>query len=234
MFYEDVVLKEGDTVDTLAVAYGHNGWPAVWNDRHNASLVARRGRPEQLQAGDTLMVPIPWRVTTKTLVPEFNGAGLTLERDGGPGSRVVWAQTVYPHNQPAPGVFLFCVDACTPDDDLPFYWTEDDLKNDRFRRKRFSDRPYRDPPSTALGTTRWRAIVSMAVVTGQRVTVFGLLVWGFDLTPSGDVTTVGPRAATALEGLAHLGVLHLGKGTGPFPFALGGWTFRLPPVAPTK
>lgn len=57
-----------------------------------------------------------------------------------------------------------------------------------------------------------RAIVSAAVVTRKRVTVFGSAAWGFDIDSTGTVRHAGPRAAVGEELRGHLALL--GKGTG--------------------
>jgi hypothetical protein len=230
MFYEDVKLVKGDTVWDLAIAYGYKGpdWKKIWDDPKNKALTSRRGRPESLAIGDVLMIPIPWKVISKTLNVEARGVGFTVKRDGEKGSRLRWAQTVYQHNQAVAGTSPFCVDACPPDDNDPFYWTSAELTADPTRRKTFIDHPKRSPPSAAKGTTKWRAVLSIAVVTGKRVTVFESLVWGFDMTTANTITKVGPRAAKANEVTGHVTLLQKGKGTGPDNFGKAGWTFRKP------
>src|SRR5262245_17111275 len=126
MFYEDVKVKAGETVSGLAAAYGHSSaeWGKVWNDPKNHLLMLKRGRPEHLQVGDVVMIPIPWRLTIKSLNVEARGVGFEAKRTGSNGKRLSWTQTVYRHNQPiGPNPNPFCVDACTPDDNLPVYWT---------------------------------------------------------------------------------------------------------------
>lgn len=233
MFYEDVKLVSGDTVWQLAIAYGYKGpeWTKIWNDPKNAALVAKRGKPEKLQVGDVLMIPIPWKVISKSLVAEAHGAGFEMKRDGEAGKRLGFVQTVYRHNQPiGPNPNPFCVDACTPDDNLPFYWTEKEIKDDPSLRTTFIDHPSRNNPTVGMGTTKWRAVVSISVQTEKRVTVWDSWVWGFDLTPAGAVSTIGPRAATAHEIEGHMNLLRKGVGTSPDSFSKQGWTFRRPPA----
>jgi hypothetical protein len=174
-------------------------------------------------------VEIPWKTVTRTLTTHANGATYEATRDGGAGTRLSWVQTVYQSNQPIGGTNTFCVDACPPDDNLPFYWTDAELVAKPERRKKFSDSPSRPAPSAAAGDTKWRAVLSLAVVTGKRITVFDSYVWGFDMTPANAVTTVGPRAATDGEVAGHLNLLKNGVGTGAGSFTVQGWTFRLPP-----
>ncbi|HTK29626.1 MAG TPA: hypothetical protein VL309_08755 [Vicinamibacterales bacterium] len=231
MFYEDVKVKAGESVSRLAVAYGYlaHDYSRVWNDPKNATLVRSRRVPERLQPGDVIVVPIPWRVTHKTLTVEGSGVGIEVKRSGARGTRLSWVQTVYRHNQPiGPNPAPFCVDACTPDDSLPFYWTNAEIAADPTLRQKFVDHPSRSAPSAAQGTTRWRAIVSIAVMTDKRVTVYDSLVWGFDMTPANAITKVGPRAATAQELAGHLHLLKVGKGTRSASFHALGWTFRVP------
>lgn len=232
MYYEDVKVKRGETASGLAVAYGYNGveWRRIWDDPKNHTLVRKRVKPEHLQVDDILSVPIPWKVNSRTLNVEASGVGFTVTRDGGGGSRLAWVQTVYRDNQPiGPNPSPFCVDACTPDDNLPFYWTEAELKKDPTRRKTFIDHPSRPAPSAPLGTTRWRAIVSIAVQTDKRITVYDSNVWGFDETPGSAITKIGPRAPTPLETTGHLTLLRNGLGTAKDTFGKQGWTFRSPP-----
>ena len=123
MFYEDVQVERGETVSGLGAAYGYkpSEWQKIWKDPRNAALIAKRKVPEQLQIGDTLMVKIPWTVVSKSLTKKADGGQMEAERDGELGKRLTWVQTVYRHNQPiGPNPNPFCVDACTPDDDLPF------------------------------------------------------------------------------------------------------------------
>jgi hypothetical protein len=228
MFYEEVQPRSADTVSALAVAYGYKvtDWPRIWNDPRNARLVGERVKPEALRLMDVLHVPIPWRITSKSLVARQRGGELIAERDGEPGERLAWAQTVYQHNQPLAGTTAFCVDGCPADDDLPFYWTTDEVGGDPGLRKRFADYSVRNPPTAAQGTTRWRAVLSLAVATGRRVTIWNSLVWGWDMTPAGRITVVAPRAATETEIAGHLNLLRNGRGTGPQSFSGSGWTFR--------
>jgi hypothetical protein len=232
MYYEAVTVKKGETISGLGVDYGFKGgdWRKIWEDPKNAALRNNRGVPERLQIGDAVQIPIPWRVIHRHLIAEARGAGFTVTRNGGKGLRLSWVQTVYRANQPiGPNPSPFCVDACTPDDNLPFYWTDAEIKANPDLRKTFQDHPSRPNPTAAIGTTRWRAIVSIAVVTEKRVTVYDSSVWGFDLTPAGTVTKVGPRAPTAVEVSGHLNLLRKGVGTGAGTFKAQGWTFRTPP-----
>jgi hypothetical protein len=114
-------------------------------------------------------------------------------------------------------------------DDLPFYDPDANLTAHPDWRKRFEDHPSRNPPTADIGTTHWRAVLSIAVVTGKRVTVYDTTVWGWDMTPAGVVTPVGPRDATRHEVTGHLRLLRLGTGSGPLSFGAAGWTFRRAP-----
>ena len=232
MFYEDVVITLGDTIARLGSDYGYRShdWNFVWQDQKNTSLRAKRNAPINVQPGDVLSIPIPWRVVKKHLTPESDGADIVLERDGGLGRQLSWVQTVYRHNQPVgPNPSPFCVDGCVPDDNLPFYWTDAEVLQNPERRRQFHDYSSRDRPSVAMGTTKWRAVVSLAVVTKKRVTIWNSLVWGWNMTPTGMVTGIGPRAASETECFGHLNLLRNGVGTGPLTFGKAGWTFRSPP-----
>lgn len=231
MFYEDVEVERGDTVSKLAVAYGYKvtEWQKVWNDPRNAGLVGIRRVPEKLELGDVLHVPIPWTIISHVVTSESRGASMAAERDGELGERLTWVQTVYQHNQPVAGTGSFCVDGCPADDHLPFYWTNAELGVDPGLRRRFSDYSQRNAPSAAQGATRWRAVLSLAVVTKRRVTVWDSMVWGWDMTPANNIKAVGPRSATGSEIAGHLNLLHRGRGTGPLSFGKVGWTFRTAP-----
>lgn len=227
MFFEDVAVTNGQTAEKLVSAYGHSERKArsIWALPENRALA--RGDLTTLKPGDIFNVPIPWRLTVKVFRVESRGVSFELARDGGRGSRLSWVQTVYRHNQPiGPNPRAFCVDACTPDDDLPFYWTDAEVASEPNLRRWFMDSPSRNPPSAAAGPTRWRAVVSAATVTGKRVTVFGSTTWGFNMDPSGAVRHIGPRAAVGEELTGHLHLLANGVGTRGISFSRQGWSFR--------
>ena len=239
MFYEDYKIKRGDTLWNLAGAYGYRNqdWKKIWDDPANAGLVAKRKKPELCRPGDLLMIPIPWTVQTWSLAarttpdptggPTLYGAEMDMERDGELGKQLTFVQTVYRHNQPiGPNPNPFCVDGCIPDDELPFYYTNAELSSVPNRRKHFNDHSRRPAPSAATGTTKWRAVVSVAVVTEKRVSIWDSTVWGWDLTPAASVSIIGPRDATDFEISGHLQLLKTGLGTGPLDFGKLGWTFR--------
>jgi len=228
MYYEDVKVQSAETVSGLALAYGYSAsdWKKIWEDPKNRQLINRRQKPERLRVGDVLHVAIPWKMTKKTHTIHAAGSSLAVTRSGKRGERLRWAQTVYQHNQAIGKTSTFCVDGCPADDADPFYWTAAELAGDPSLRQTFSDKPSRGAPTKAAGTTRWRAVLSIAVVTGKRVTVFDSIVWGFNVTPAGVYSKVGPRAATSTEVKGHLNLLTKGKGTGGGAFKTAGWTFR--------
>jgi len=228
MYCEDVRLKHGDTISGLAKAYAYKetDWRKIWDDPRNVTLVGMRKAPEHVRPGDLLQIPIPWKVTSKSLTPETDGASLVMVRDGELGERISWVQTVYQHNQPVAGTTPFCVDGCPADDADPFYYTAQELTDDPARRKRFSDHSSRGAPTAKLGTTKWRAVVSLCVVTDKRVTVYKSHVWGWNMTTANAITAVGPREATGPEMMGHINLLRKGVGKGPVTFKDSGWTFR--------
>jgi hypothetical protein len=228
MFYEDVTIEPGDTLGALALAYGHKGrdWTKIWSDPKNKSLVEKRKDPRFIRPGDILQIQIPWMLTHEMVAARSDGAEVTLERNGELGTRLCWVQTVDQGNQPEFGTVEFCVDGCPADDDLPFYYTNVENARDPGRRKRFHDYSNRSAPHVANGTTQWRGTTSLAAVTGQRVTVWNTIVWGWDREPSGNVNIVGPSDAGAVTVLSHLVMLATGRGTGPIAFGAAGWTFR--------
>jgi hypothetical protein len=227
MYHEDVRLKHGETVAGLATEYAYKpaDWKKIWLDTHNAGLVCKRKDPAKVQAGDLLYVPIPWKLVTKTTTLEVDGASVVLERDGELGQRVTFVQPVYQHNQPVAGTTAFCVDGCPADDNEPFYYTAAELTDVPNRHKRFSDHSSRNSPTVAKETTKWRAVVSLAVATDKRVTVYKSYVWGWNMTPANVIATVGPREATGPEIMGHINLLRKGVGK-TIDFKTAGWTFR--------
>ena len=228
MFYENVKTQMGESFDQLIQAYGHklSDSHRIWHNKNNAVLASLRKKPLNLQVGDVVLIPIPWHVTKKNLGSTARGAYMTAERDGELGERLGWVQTVYQHNQPVLGTAPHCVDGCPADDNLPFYWTATEIAASPNRRKYFEDYSQRSVPSAAQGTTRWRAILSLAVVTQQRVTVWDSLVWGWNMTPANLITIIGPRPASPHESDGHRNLLRTGRGTGPLAFGKAGWVFR--------
>lgn len=227
MYYEDVRLKLGDTISELGIEYGYKAtdFNKIWKDPKNATLVKLRKDPEHVRPGDLLYIPIPWKAITKHITAETDGASLILERNGELGERLTFVQTVYQHNQPLADTTAFCVDGCPGDDDEPFYWTADELTGDPNLRKRFTDHSSRSAPSVAQGTTKWRAVVSLAVVTERRITVYQSFVWGWNMTPANEISTVGPREASGPEIMGRINLLRKGKGK-TVDVKTDGWTFR--------
>lgn len=229
MFYEDVTVARGETLTTIGTAYGYKAADVanIWSDKKNGALVAKRKDAAHIAEGDVLFIPIPWEVQTANLIATADGAEFESERDGELGKQLTWVQTVYQSNQPIGATTVNCVDACPADDDLPFYYTDAELIADANRRKRFYDAPSRgNRPTKKMGTTHWRGILSLAVVTKKRVTIWDSQVWGFDMPPAGIISVVGPRNATVREINGHLQLLQKGVGTGPVDFSGAGWTFR--------
>lgn len=259
MYYEDVAIKKGDTLSGLAAAYGYKAsqWRTIWNDPKNAKLKALRNKPELIQPGDNLLIPINWRVinTTMTHVQGNSRVSFSATRDGEDGRNIRWAQTVDRSNQPfgeAPyGRPRLVVDPSSPpDDNKPFYFTDLELQQDPSRRNTFRDTPFRDAPEEEtwfpvydwaraflgrpVGTTQWRAMLSIAIVTDKRVTVTDTHYWGFDKDPKGTVTKIPARKASGGEIAEHLDIMRKGFGLKDLPgtkafFKDMGWTFRLPP-----
>jgi len=230
MHYEDLKIKPGDTLSKIAQKYGYDAlnWKKIWEDPKNVALIASRGAPEKIEQNDVLFVPIPWKVTARILIKNVapNNVTCRISRDGKKGSQIRWVQTVNRSNQPFGIPARFCVDPCGPPDDSdPFYWTTAEITADPALRKEFSDTPRRPAPAVALGTTSWRAIISLAVVTEKRVTILESLYWGFNITPGNVVSKIGPRLATALEIQGHLNLLKKGSGTAG-TFRANGWSFR--------
>ncbi len=229
MHYEEVKIKSGDTIGQLIKRYGHSSskWKVFWADQKNNSIRKKRGTPEKIQPNDIFNIPIPWTMRSKSVTKNASGKAVTCRvgRDGQRGALIRWVQTVDQSNQPIGTSSQKCVDACPPDDTAPFYWTAGELIADPTLRQNFSDVPSRNAPSILKGTTKWRAILSLAVVTEKRVTILSSIYWGFNITPAGVVARIGPRNASAIETNNHLELLRKGSGTGG-TFSSAGWTFR--------
>ena len=69
MYYEEVALKAGETLYKLTLAYGHDGtaWTGIWADPKNSKLKALRLKPEKLQVGDIIRIPIKWKIMVATI-----------------------------------------------------------------------------------------------------------------------------------------------------------------------
>jgi len=246
VYYEDVTLKAGDTVYELVKKYGHPGsdWSTIWNNIKNKPLREKRGEPRSLQVGDVLHIPIDWKILNTTMVFVLANTRVKFEatRSGKKGTNIRWVQTVDRHNQPfgqAPyGKPRYVVDPSSPpDDNEPFYFTAAELTADPNRRTTFSDTPGRAAPVAPLGTTKWRAMLSVAVVSDKRVTILDTHFWGFDIDNAGTVSKVPGRKAAVGEVQDHLRLLKDGFGLGPTnaagtkaDFKDMGWTFRMPPA----
>ncbi len=72
-------VVKGDTVALIAKKYGHSDWKAVWNAKENKPLVSKRGKPENIQPGDALVIP-PNDKDQKAV--EVKVAALYRARDG--------------------------------------------------------------------------------------------------------------------------------------------------------
>ncbi len=51
-------LKKNDTLDALASKYKYKNWKQIWMAKENAKLRKKRSKPEQLQAGDMVYMPV--------------------------------------------------------------------------------------------------------------------------------------------------------------------------------
>lgn len=229
LFYEDVKIKSGETIIGLLAEYGFdpNDWREIWNDAKNNNLRTKRKLSTNIRSGDTLYIPIKWRITSKTLNSATSSFRMVARRNGHEGGRIDWVQTVYGHNQPNFGTMkvfpAFSVDLPT-DDNTPFYWTQKEY-DDGQRRNLMSDRPFRNPPTVAQGTTTWRAVTSLCVVTNKRVSIWDTFVWGINFQPNGTNVAYPIRPATQDEINGHLNLLRKKTGLNNVTFTNLGWTF---------
>ncbi|MDX2248682.1 MAG: hypothetical protein SF052_17990 [Bacteroidia bacterium] len=228
LFYEPVKINYGETIIGLAAEYGFdpNDWREIWNDPMNAKLVERRKLSTKIRKGDIIHIPIKWRIAQKTLNPSKGSFLLEAKRTGREGGRLDWVQTVYGHNQPLfrGGPFpAFSVDLPT-EDDTPFYWTHKEYDNGTVRTE-ISDRPNRPAPTPQQGTTKWRAVTSLCVVTGKRVSIWNTFVWGIDFEVTGSNKPYPIRPATKDEINGHLNLLRKKSGKSGRSFTSMGWVF---------
>jgi len=227
MVYDEIVIKNGDIISQLANDYGYktSEWEQVWNHPLNSSLRTQRGSPTQIMSGDKVIIPLPWKITSKIMTPTLDKKfRIDVKRDGTKGKNLKWVQTVFGDNQPLLPPSPFSVD--WPDDDEPFYWTEAEIMNDPSLRSHFSDKPSRNAP---IGrSTHWRGVLSLCSVSGKRVSIFETIVWGVNFGTNGVNTKYQPRPATDYEIEGHLRLLSIGKGKTQ-TFKSLGWTFRRAP-----
>ncbi|MEO6834210.1 MAG: hypothetical protein ABI169_18525 [Chitinophagaceae bacterium] len=227
MLFDDVFLKPGISLSRIAKSYGYADWQwrKIWDDPRNATLVAKRKKPEKLLAGDKIYVPIPWRITSSTMaeIPHQKGHfEIRAKRSGKLGENVKWLQTVFGDNQPQFPPSSYSVDLPTDDND-PFYWTAAEEKAHPDYLTEFYDAPFRNPPKDR--TTTWRAVLSIGVITEKRVSILDAIVWGVNFKKDGTNSFYKPRPATDLEISGHILLLKNGKGK-TSTFKAAGWTFR--------
>lgn len=227
MVFEEVKLKSGDTLSQVANDYGYNlwDWKDVWEHDVNSGLKNKRIKPENLKSGDKVIIPLPWKITSKNLTTYGHGNrfGVRVKRGGVKGKNLRWVQTVFQDNQPIGFTDSFCADACPGDDDDPFYYTSGEISSDPNRRSSFFDSPWR--PAPVDRTTAWRAVLSICSVSESRVSIFESIVWGVDFGKNGINQKYLPRAATAHEVSGHIRLLKIGQGKTK-SFKNGGWSFR--------
>lgn len=88
---------------------------------------------------------------------------------------------------------------CKADDLLPFYWTEDDLKNGN--GPGFSDKPQNPKPATGRVWTQF--VLALAEVTDKHVHHLVAIFWGYDRMADGEVRAAAIRLPTTAEMKAH-------------------------------
>ena len=77
MVYEKIEIKSGNTLSQVANDYGYNlwDWKRIWEHHGNSNLKRERTKPENLKAGDIIVVPLPWKIISKKLTPHTKGHG---------------------------------------------------------------------------------------------------------------------------------------------------------------
>ena len=231
MVFEEVIIKSGDSISKIANNYGYHlwDWQKVWEHPSNAALKRLRDKPEKIKVGDKLIIPLPWKMTSKSLTPFVQAHGektfsIKAKRDGVKGRNLKWVQTVFQNNQSIGATSTFYADAC-PDNDST-YNTSMKLASDPNRKNSFFDAPWRYPAKD--DATAWYTILSLCSVTDYRVSIFESIVWGIDFGKSGLTTNYIPRLATPYEVSGHLKRLQIGKGISK-SFRNGSWMFREAP-----
>ena len=230
MFFEEIEIKSGDTIPQIAQDYGYNfwDWREVWEHHGNADVRKKRKNPENIQIGDRMIVPLPWKITSKHLT-SFGGLlhGKTFtvkaKRDGVKGNNLRWVQTTLGNDlslQSIPYAVGF------PDDDDPSYCSENIINTSPSKAQSFFDRPYSTPHT--FRTTTWNVVLSICSVCDERVSIFESIVLKVDFGKNGINTSYPIRNATANEISKHLNLLKLGQGQS-MSFRNGSWTFREAP-----
>jgi hypothetical protein len=88
---------------------------------------------------------------------------------------------------------------CKADDNLPFYWTADDLKAGN--GPGFSDKPKNPAPDKGRVWTQF--VLALTEVTGKNVHHLVAIFWGYDRMADGEVRAAAIRTATMAEMKAH-------------------------------
>lgn len=125
-----------------------------------------------------------------------------------------WCQTI-DTNDPLGGVTNPYVDPRPSDDPgtpKPFYWTDVEHVT---KKEKFNDSPSRGAP--AVGTTTWRATLSLCAVNAKEVKLIMNIRYGFDIDNTGKLTKVKPVEATNAQVQTHINTLKSEFGT---------WTFK--------
>ncbi len=236
LFYEEVPVRQNETILMLAAAYGFDpdDWRLIWDDAANQALKAARKISTNIRVGDKLKIPIKWRITAKSLLSAVSSTGISTfqikaERSGKQGDRISFVQTVYGSNQ---AQFLeekpfpkFSVDLPT-EDDFPYYYTSAEIDGNPRFTKTFLDTPSRNPPTPAQGITTWRAVTSLCVTTSKRVTIWDTFVWGIDFGTDGTNRKFDVRLATKEEIEGHMNLLRRKSGRSKISYQNLGWSFR--------
>ncbi|WP_128330946.1 hypothetical protein [Apibacter sp. HY039] len=226
MKYQKIKVNFGDTISQIAADYGYKSSDGgkIWNDIKNSSLRNRRKKITNLSSDDELYIPIPWKIIYKDLTKTSSlWYKMEAKRNGDKGKYLRWTQTVFQDNQPIGSTNTFCVDACPPDDDEPFYYTLAELNHNSDFRLHFYDIPKR--PNPINRPTAWRAVLSISSIFEKKVSIIDSIVWGIDFHINGKLTKYNPRKATLEEINGHIKLLSAGNGLTQ-TFKDGGWTFQ--------
>lgn len=77
------IVQQGDTVTSIAKQFGFANWADIYRSPANAAFRARRPNPDQIQAGDRIMIPAAPQIVRQVLQQRLNSlVALRSDTDG--------------------------------------------------------------------------------------------------------------------------------------------------------